>query len=316
MSYRPFVVAGLGALWLLYLYSGVEIRPVQAQALEVKSPEKASPSPVAATPKISRTPQASFVGAGPALGVATPVRRVTLPEAFCRLQAAGVDVGMANIKLVFLVNEQPTSQEPFLTTFINHKDCPEGTYSRAEISQDHRLLSFLDCREQKKEDLFLAGGLQGEIVPVLAQSRRVNVAISGAGLFMEKCADQIRFSRRGSWTRTEEGLLQKEETGCLALNRQGQALQLLSEDHLDEQGCTSAGECLAVAWPEDEGSFAVVDRTTLAALDEDPFRFLLSEVKLFMNSQEDLNDPFSGILGPQFDRLPVMDKPAWCPESF
>lgn len=305
-------------LWGGMKFLGIEVKKGEAEAApaviartptaklkKVKSPKSSKQN--ANAPK-QATPQEVTSASE------SPSRRMSRQEAYCRLLAAGVNVENSDLKLVYLKREPVWPQDNDLTVYIQTPDCPMDSFSKFDLDRNNRILSALDCHEATKEDLALNSALQSEIIYLGPRKEKLDVAISGPGMFLLKCGDEIRYSRSGNWDLSPEGALVTKDGACQVLDRQGRIFEMQGESHLSDQGCNSQGECLAVAQPE-AGKFEVLDRKTFLAL-EDPIPSLLPQVRLMMNSLENLQDPQSGILGPDFESLPYLDKPEWCPDKF
>jgi hypothetical protein len=180
----------------------------------------------------------------------------------------------------------------------------------AELDASGHIADIKDCRDAKPEDAFSAG-IQGNIVSTFGgeEDFNLNLAISGDGLFVAQCEDETIYVRRGQFNISENGVV-TNHTGCVVLNKDGDALKAEPHMEWDEQGCNLNGDCVAIVMPKQD-AFAIQNRETFLAL-KDFREDLMDKPYLFSHSLEDLDNPENGILGPDFLRLPSFEKPNSC----
>jgi hypothetical protein len=236
---------------------------------------------------------------------------LSLDDVYCRLLAAGINVSSKeNLKFTFIFNPFAQGSDSSLKVWMHSQECPAGTFSQVELDRDGQILSSNDCRDKKREDAFL-GGLQGNIVSTFGgeEDFNLNLAISGDGLFVAQCENETLYVRRGDFSLNADGTV-TTRLGCVVLNKE--ATPLRAEPHMewDEQGCNLNGDCVAIVLPK-QGMFEVQNRDTFLALG-DPMESLMDKPYVMAHSLEDTENPENGILGPDFPRLPVFEKPRSC----
>lgn len=306
-------------LWCTLKFLGVEVRQADAVAKSQVSSSQISENRV--QPGVSRKPDA-LPPAPPARTnaalVSSQLRVKSRQEIYCRLRSAGVDVSASQIKLSFVDQGYAPEGQTLLKAFVQTPDCPADLFSKYELDSENRLVNSVNCHEISPKELYFGAGLQGAIVYTAERPGKVDVAISGTGFFVVRCENEYRYMRIGNWNYGADGNLLTKDGACEVLDRQGNPIILQAESDLDDRGCNSVGQCLAVASPESPEDFEIIDRKSFVAL-EDPLQHLVPEAydtKIFTNSLESLKDPENGILGPDFSRIPYLDKPSFCPETF
>lgn len=232
---------------------------------------------------------------------------MTLAQAYCRLQRSNTGLNLSGgIKMLTLNYELDENGDSGFTAFIQSKDCPEGLFSVVSLDSQGRTRRLLNCQTAASQEILLQAGIQGNIEYTATPPGRIPLAISGAGYFLVQCPTGIFLQRSGDFQlRGEEVWL----GACSVLNRDGQTLTW-NQEELDEFGCTSKGECPLVV-EADPATSVAVNRTTLR-YEGSQLPPPLRESRIFSGSLERLDEPDSGPMGPDWERLPVFTPPRDC----
>jgi len=232
-------------------------------------------------------------------------------EIFCKIMTLGLNIPLeGEIKLRTYSYGQDEDNEQGHSALIQSSSCLPGFYSKVRFNNSGRIKEFIDCRNTSLEKLALNSGFQGEIIDLTSKENRINLALSGPGMFIENCGNEIHYTRDGRFLITTDGTL-TSEGGCLILDEVGSPMILDKPSDLKEDGCSSSGQCLAVADPKKE-EIKVLDRKKLLAISA-PLKTIIKDKIFFMNAYEDQSDPEGGWLGPDFAKLPGFRKPVSCP---
>lgn len=231
-------------------------------------------------------------------------------EVYCKLKNMNLGIPIeGEVKIVTYTFEGDENNEPGSTLWVSSSECPSGYHSKISLDSVGRPLEVIDCREMTKEDLVTRLRMQGDVKEAPSEPNKINLAISGGGLFVEDCNGVLSYVRSGRFSISAEGILMTK-SACEVLGEDGRPFSIYSIDELDNQGCTKEDRCIAVADPTAKD--VVHDGHEKFLARGAPQEFLLRKKYLLKNAYEDLSaelDPF----GSEFSSLPALDLETVCP---
>ena len=227
-------------------------------------------------------------------------------KSYCRIKSANTGIPLdGKLKIVAFPYEVDEDGQSGFVAFVSSSGCPESGFSKITIDGLGRVKSVMDCRRAQANQVAINSGIQGNIVDRPSTEHILNLAISGNGFFVTQCDARFFLQREGE-LEIRNGTLW--HGGCELLDRQGHVFRWTGEP-LDESGCARSGVCLAISDPSQSGT-KIIDRTTLE--DEDPFRNLILAPKIFSDAREDISDPRTGPMGPNWHGISTFVPPRSC----
>lgn len=204
-----------------------------------------------------------------------------------------------NGKIKLWEHETPNDET---IVMIKSEDCPSELFSYLLIdNKSGKINELIDCHNTTKEELVMHTGLQGEIKESKYVPNHLDLAISGAGFFLEKCRDKLYLLRRGNFFVSMDKVLMTTN-GCTVVDQRGKSFKVLNA--IDDRGCSSS-QCLAIIQPQ-ESNFKYISRNRLS-FSGNIEASLISPVTIFVNHLEDI-DRDAGIMGPNFDLISEFDR--------
>ncbi|MDO9183783.1 MAG: hypothetical protein Q7U04_15315 [Bacteriovorax sp.] len=195
-------------------------------------------------------------------------------------------------------HETPDGEIIFM---IKSQDCPQELFTYIVLDFKGDMKELIDCHNTSTEELVFRTGFQGDIKETKLVQNQLNLAISGDGLFLEKCQDKFYLIRRGNFFISSDKILMTSK-GCTIVDQNGK--NFIISNKLDNKGCSSS-QCLALIQPQ-PGEFKFLNRNRLRFLGniEDS---LVDSPYIFTNYLEEI-DKDAGIIGPNFNQIPEFDK--------
>lgn len=234
---------------------------------------------------------------------------LTQSDLYCKIRNLELGIPLdSKVKMVSYHYKIDEGNQGYIA-WIDSDRCPSGFYSKVRIDGLGNLIDFIDCRRTSREELALQSGMQGEIKNAYASPNTFNLAISGEGFFIEQCREEFNYVRSGEFLIATDGTVMAK-SGCLILDESGDPLTVTDENDMNESGCNSKGNCIAIALPRDN-DIQVTDKNKFRAITS-PQQVLVQKRSLFRNAYEDLNDPEFGPFGPSFSKLPFLNLPNEC----
>lgn len=281
--------------------------PSVAEELPRKKSHGKKHSHATSKSKASRDSKATATAAAAREAVVTdPTPNLT--DLYCQLERLNTPITRSGkLKLWASSYSLDEAGEPGVMVYVQSSDCPQGLYSVVRLGPNARMKDILDCRSAKPEEIYLSGGLQGQVVDIPPSDSRVNLAISGAGYFLIECSGEHYLSRSGEFQIMRDGLIR--HGGCRVLTRTG--AYLTADDlPLNQNGCSTRQVCPAIVKPNPK-QLTYVDRLTYH-VSGDALQDLVLDAHVFTDALETLDDPATGPTGPYWQGLPEFHAPASC----
>ena len=241
--------------------------------------------------------------------------QISPEEIYCRLSQMNTRLPLSGeLQILGFSYDVDEENQSGWTAMIRSSECPESSFSKIRINSNNEIKELVDCRMTSQEELLIHSGIQGNIIDVPRTSRReFNLAISGSGFLVVKCASGLQYIRDGHFFMNDEGQLETSSS-CQAISDKGVLIQMSVDPIANDQGCFEDGTCLAIVQPEAH-DISIADHYSLWAK-TDPLTILASDKKIFVNALEDLTVADAGPLGPDWDRIPTFTRPISCPQEY